>query len=52
MPSQEPPLNEKSEEVDLPPEDTEDADGSKLLTSQESSSVFNMSDVISLENTF
>lgn len=29
MPSQEPPLDEKSEEVDLPPEDTEDTDGSK-----------------------
>uniref|UniRef100_A0A673Z9C3 Protein kinase C n=1 Tax=Salmo trutta TaxID=8032 RepID=A0A673Z9C3_SALTR len=29
MPSQEPPLDEKSEEVDLPPEHTEDTDGSQ-----------------------
>ncbi|CAB1330245.1 unnamed protein product [Coregonus sp. 'balchen'] len=31
MPSQEPPLDEKSEEVDLPPEDTEDTDGITFL---------------------
>lgn len=31
MPSQEPPSDTKSEEVDLPPDDTEDTDGSKLL---------------------
>lgn len=31
MPSQEPPLDAKSEEVDLPPDDTEDTDGSKEL---------------------
>lgn len=31
MPSQEPPLDAKSEEVDLPPDDTEDTDGSKKL---------------------
>lgn len=30
MPSQEPPADAKDEEVDLPPDDTEDADGSKL----------------------
>lgn len=29
MPSQEPPSDAKSEEVDLPPDDTEDTDGSK-----------------------
>uniref|UniRef100_A0A8C7DJ93 Protein kinase C n=1 Tax=Oncorhynchus kisutch TaxID=8019 RepID=A0A8C7DJ93_ONCKI len=29
MPSQEPPLDEKNEEVDLPPEHTEDTDGSQ-----------------------
>lgn len=29
MPSQEPPTDAKSEEVDLPPDDTEDTDGSK-----------------------
>lgn len=31
MPSQEPPSDAKSEEVDLPPDDTEDRDGSKTL---------------------
>lgn len=31
MPSQEPPSDAKSEEVDLPPDDTEDTDGSKTL---------------------
>lgn len=31
MPSQEPPADAKSEEVDLPPDDTEDKDGSKSL---------------------
>nr|XP_023846340.1 protein kinase C zeta type-like [Salvelinus alpinus] len=31
MPSQEPPLDEKSEEVDLPPEHTEDTDGITFL---------------------
>ena len=32
MPSQEPPLDEKSEEVDLPPEeDTVDGDGSTII---------------------
>uniref|UniRef100_A0A3P8SU07 Protein kinase C n=1 Tax=Amphiprion percula TaxID=161767 RepID=A0A3P8SU07_AMPPE len=31
MPSQEPPSDAKSEEVDLPPDDTEDTDGSKSL---------------------
>lgn len=31
MPSQEPPSDAKSEEVDLPPDDTEDTDESKTL---------------------
>lgn len=31
MPSQEPPADAKSEEVDLPPDDAEDTDGSKIL---------------------
>lgn len=31
MPSQEPPSDAKSEEVDLPPDDAEDTDGSKTL---------------------
>lgn len=31
MPSQEPPSDAKREEVDLPPDDTEDTDGSKTL---------------------
>lgn len=31
MPSQEPPSDAKDEEVDLPPDDTEETDGSKML---------------------
>ena len=31
MPSQEPPADAKSEEVDLPPDDTEDTNRSKTL---------------------
>lgn len=31
MPSQKPPSDAKSAEVDLPPDDTEDTDGSKIL---------------------
>lgn len=31
MPSQEPPSDAKSKEVDLPPDDAEDTDGSKSL---------------------
>lgn len=31
MPSQEPPSDAKSEAVDVPPDDTEDTDGSKTL---------------------
>lgn len=31
MPSQEPPSDAKSEEVDIPPDDKEDTDGSKTL---------------------
>lgn len=31
MPSQEPPSDAKDEEVDLPPDDTEETDGSKTL---------------------
>lgn len=31
MPSQEPPSDAKNEEVDLPPDDAEDTDGSKSL---------------------
>lgn len=33
MPSQEPSSDAKSDEVDLPPDDTEDADGRKTLKS-------------------
>lgn len=33
MPSQEPPSDAKSEEVDIPPDDTEETDGSKKLKS-------------------